>query len=128
MKLVVARQSERRPAGAKGFYSPFVLFGFACFLRLHLGPSAMILSLCLNAAGESPPLAPTPPLPPFYSTSPPCTWFTTLGFTTLPSGSYTSLSGAQTPVSAQLPPLNAIPVALLPHVRLLHPTSFRNGH
>lgn len=51
----------------------------------------MILSLCLNAAGESPPLAPTPPLPPFYSTSPPCTWFTTLGFTTLPSGSYTSL-------------------------------------
>jgi len=65
----------------------------------------MILSLCLNAAGESPPLAPTPPLPPFYSTSPPCTWFTTLGFTTLPSGSYTSLSGAQTPVSGQLPPL-----------------------
>ena len=86
------------------FYSPLFLLGFACFLRLHLGPSAMILSLCLNAAGESPPLSPLSPPPP--RSLPPClpppsppllrTWFTTLRFTTSPSRTSPTLAAAST--------------------------------
>lgn len=39
--------------------SPLLRRGCVCFLRWHLGPSAMIFALCLNAA-----LRTEPPLPP----------------------------------------------------------------
>ena len=88
-----ARVAQRRLR--KSLDLPLLLFGFACFLRLHLGPSAMILSLSLKRSRSRvtslllllppPPVSPlllTPPLPvpwPLYDiTFPPRnTWFAT---------------------------------------------------
>ncbi len=70
---------------------PLLLFGFACFLRLHLGPSAMILSLSLKRSRSrvtshlllSPPFtaSPLPSLSPVRFTTSPSprenTWFAT---------------------------------------------------
>lgn len=44
--------------------SPLLRRGCVCFLRWHLGPSAMIFALCLNAASRiEPPLPPRLPPP-----------------------------------------------------------------
>lgn len=86
-----ARLDQRRLR--KTLDLPLLLFGFACFLRLHLGPSAMILSLSLKRSRSRVTslllllLLPHPPPPPHAS---PLPSLSPVRFTTTPSPSTTA--------------------------------------